>query len=249
MSKSNLAAFDLEIAKEIPAGARNWQRFEPLGICCLALAFNGDPQVRVWSNTPKLSRETCREIVRTLVEYMDGGYRLVTWNGCKFDFKVLAEESGLIHECARMALEHTDLMLMVTFTQGHFLSLQAALDGTGLVGKLKHVTLKDGSVLKDMDGAMAPRLWSAGEQEAVLAYLKQDVLQLLALAKITEQRQFLRWMSKSGNLQKMPVKLLLPVKECFKIPRPDASWQRNPPRRQDFVSWMPDEFQRSVLKE
>ena len=40
MDLNKLLAFDLEIAKEIPAYATDWQRFEPLGISCLAQALS-----------------------------------------------------------------------------------------------------------------------------------------------------------------------------------------------------------------
>ena len=142
-----LAAFDIEIAKEIPAGAKDWEKFKPLGISCAALAASGENEVRIWKGMPQLGREGCREIVSDLNAYIEAGYTLLTWNGCKFDFYVLAQETGLYNQCAQMALDHFDLMLMVTFHQGHYLSLQAALDGSGLKGKLKSVSLKDGRLL------------------------------------------------------------------------------------------------------
>ncbi len=151
----------------------------------------------------------------------------------------------MMDECVQLALDHIDLMMMVTFTKGHYLSLQAALNGSGLEGKLKSVTLSNGTILKDMDGAKAPGMWAKGEHEAVLAYLKEDVLQLLDLAEMTAKNKSLCWLSRSGNRQKIPVHRLLTARECFTLPEPDVSWQRNPPRRSDFVSWMPQEIKRS----
>ncbi|MFN2159361.1 MAG: ribonuclease H-like domain-containing protein [Anaerolineales bacterium] len=234
-----LAAFDIEIAKEIPAGVKNWQKYEPLGISCAALAANDEKQVRIWKGMPKMDREGCLEIVSDLNDFVERGYTLLTWNGCKFDFNVLAQETGLYTRCAEMAKNHYDLMLMVTFTQGHFLSLQAALEGSGLKGKLKNVTLKNGRVLTGMDGALAPRLWKAGEYEAVLAYLREDVTQLLELASVTVRNRALRWISRSGNFRRMPVERLLTVHECFLLPEPDVSWSFRPPSRSGFIDWMP----------
>ena len=234
-----LAAFDLEIAKEIPAGASDWGRYEPLGVSCAAVAFSDNQKVRFWQGTPQMTRDECQALVRDLYAYVRDGYTLLTWNGCKFDFNVLAQESGLYDMCAEMAMDHVDLMLMVTFSKGHYLSLQAALDGAGLEGKLKSVTLKDGKSISDMDGAKAPSLWAAGEWEAVLAYLKEDVVQLQELAEFIQRRGMLRWTSRSGRPQNLPVSRLLTVRECFKIPEPDMSWARNPPTRGEFVSWMP----------
>ena len=151
-----LAAFDLEIAKEIPAGASDWGRYEPLGVTCTAVAFSDNQQVRFWQGTPQMTGDECQALVRDLYAYVRDGYTLLTWNGCKFDFNVLAQESGVYNMCAEMAMDHIDLMLMVTFSKGHYLSLQAALDGAGLEGKLKSVTLKNGRSINDMDGAKAP---------------------------------------------------------------------------------------------
>ena len=38
-----------------------------------------------------------------------------------------------------------------------------------------------------MDGALAPTLWSQGEYDAVLAYLKQDVVMTLKLAEFVQR--------------------------------------------------------------
>ena len=65
-------------------------------------------------------------------------------------------------------------MLLVTFQKGYYLGLDKALHGAGLSGKLKKVALSDGTILMEMDGAMAPALWARGEYEAVLTYLRQD---------------------------------------------------------------------------
>ena len=41
-----LAAFDLEIAKEIPAGASDGVSDAPLGVSCAAVAFSDNREVR-----------------------------------------------------------------------------------------------------------------------------------------------------------------------------------------------------------
>ena len=42
-------------------------------------------------------------------------------DGCGFDFAVLAQETGMVKECAELAINHVDLMLIVTFQKGYFL--------------------------------------------------------------------------------------------------------------------------------
>lgn len=233
-----LAAFDLEIAAVVPDSVEDWAQLKGLGVSCAATAFSDQSALRLWEGRPRLSQDECRQLVELLLELEGRDYRLVSWNGCSFDFRVLAEESGLWAECGQLALNHTDLMLMVTFTKGWYLGLQTALRGAGLEGKLHQVQLSDGTAIHDMDGSRAPELWAAGEHEAVLSYLRQDVIQTLRLAETVMQRRQLEWTSRRGTPQSIPVPRLLTVRECFDIPEPDTSWMNNPPRREQFVSWI-----------
>ena len=234
-----LAAFDLEIAKLIPDSARDWDDYFPLGITCAAVAVEYQIDPIIWQGVPRMNQKGCQEIVVNLMDLVNQGYKLVTWNGCGFDFKVLGHESGLGSECAQLAAEHVDLMLMVTFKQGHYLGLDKALRGAGLQGKLKQVELSTGEVITDMDGARAPELWKRGEYPAVLAYLRDDVLQPLGLAREIEKVRQIRWVSGRGGLRWVDFDRLYTVRECFQFPAPDTSWMQNPPKRDDFIRWMP----------
>jgi len=93
------AAFDIEIAKDIPDG-KPWQEVAPVGITCAALAFSDGRPSRFYKGVPSIPRHGCAAIVQNL-EALAKNYTLVTWNGCGFDFAVLAQESGLVEECAR----------------------------------------------------------------------------------------------------------------------------------------------------
>ncbi|MEE8399237.1 MAG: ribonuclease H-like domain-containing protein [Desulfobacterales bacterium] len=233
-----IAAFDLEIAKEIPNDVLDWQTISPLGITCASVAHSDSETPSVWQGVPQMTREECRELVGGLQDLVSRGYVLVTWNGCSFDFAVLAEESGMVSECAELAMNHVDLMLIVTFTKGWFLGLQKALEGAKVEGKVKSVQLSDGSTLKGMHGSKAPALWERGEYEAVLTYLNGDVVQLLRLVEIIQRDAAISWISGTGNRQRVAVKKLLTVRECFDIPEPDVSWMDDPPTRQQFIRWM-----------
>jgi hypothetical protein len=234
-----LAAFDLEIASILPNAEDDWSRMRGLGISCAAVALEDEGAVQVWQGRPRFTSQQSVELVRRLMALHDQGWLLVTWNGCGFDFRVLAEESGMAQECGLLALNHVDLMLMITFNKGWYLSLEAALQGAGLAGKLKAVRLSDGTEIRDMDGSKAPELWAAGEYEAVLAYLQEDVLQLLELAQVARRRGKIQWTSRRGNPQEVRFTRLLTVEECFDLPEPDTSWMSDPPTREQFVSWIP----------
>jgi hypothetical protein len=233
-----LASFDIEIAKVLPEGFSDWAQHPDLGISCAAVAYEDRDDVQTWSGVPRMDREACKRMAAELIRLKEAGYLIVTWNGCGFDFRILAQESGMHEEMAILAVEHVDLMLMVTFARGHYLGLQKALEGAGLAGKLKRVQLSDGRLIEDMEGSRAPILWGQGEQEAVLAYLEQDVRQQLALAKLVRDRGEIRWTSGSGKPQAVAFDKLLTVKECFTLPEPDTSWMRNPPSRAQFTAWM-----------
>lgn len=237
----HVAAFDLETAKVIAEGEDDWSRVPDLGISCAALATLGPSgdDVRLWEGVPRLDRAAASGLVDDLSAVAASGATIVTWNGCGFDFRVLAEASGRVADCARLALDHVDLMLMVTFEKGWLLGLQKALVGAGLTGKRREVRLRDGRVVPDMDGSRAPALWAAGEREAVLDYLAEDVRQLRLLADAVVRRRRIAWTSDRGKPQSVRVPRLLTVRECFALPVPDTSWMSKPPRRERFVDWMP----------
>ncbi len=231
------AAFDLEIAKQTPAGDGDLMRYAPLGITCAAVAVDG-AAVRFWQGVPQLSRAQACELVHDLQALVANGYTLVSWNGCAFDFQVLAQESGLVAACGALALNHIDFMLIVTYSNGYRLGLEAALIGAGLPGKTKQVRLRDGRVVS-FSGIEAPARWAAGEHEAVLCYLEQDVAQLLALSNRVAQKKCLNWTSQRGKPMSVRMARISTVRECAAIPVPDTSWMDNPPTRAEFIAWIP----------
>jgi len=234
------ASFDLEIAKQLPDGERDWHKHAPLGITCAAVALEDQAVPIVWQGVPQMEIGQVQEMVARLLLLVKEGYTLLTWNGCAFDFRVLADETGMVASCAKLAADHVDLMLMFTFQQGHFLGLEKALQGAGLGGKRKFVTLSDGSVFRGMSGEKAPMLWAQGEHEAVLSYLVEDVKQPIMLARSIEKTRQIRWQSSTGRNQQAYFDRLYTVRECFAFPQPDTSWMRNPPTRGQFVRWMPE---------
>ncbi len=233
-----LVSFDLEIASDLPGGAIQKSTLSKIDISCAALATVEPPSIKTWHSGERLRSDDARDIVFTLLSLQSSGYRIVTWNGCSFDFRLLATQSGFPEECSYLALNHTDLMLCVTFSKGWYLALDKALAGAGIRGKVKRVRLSDGSVLNNMDGSLAPSLWRNGEYSAVLEYLTGDVLSLLELATHVMSHKKMRWTSNSGKSQELIFDYLPTVQECFDIQEPDVSWMSNPPARIGFVDWI-----------
>lgn len=256
-----LAAFDLEIAKEVDGP--DWQAQRPLGISCAAVAFPignpGGPGRMIWNDlmwfagddwtnqpaTGPMTRNQCRQIVRDLQNMVADGSILVTVNGLGFDFAILAEESGMAAACADLALNHhCDLMLMSVCRLGWPVGLDALADGMGVQGKLHNVTLRDGTVLDDMSGAKAPQLWAAGEFEAVLAYLKDDVRSTMEIAVAAVGLGRLRWQSRKGRWWEVQLPAaqgggyrLPTVAEMLQWLRPDTSWMSDPMDPDELGAW------------
>jgi hypothetical protein len=223
----------------LPDDTSDLRAIAPLGISCAALAYSDRSEVTLWHGVPEVNRETSVQIVAALQQALREGYTLLTWNGCHFDLQILAQASGMVEACSDVALSHVDLMVVVTFTKGYYLSLEKALQGADVSGKITRVTLASGASMDQMSGALAPQLWARGEHQAVLDYLQGDVNQLLALAKVIEKRKALQWKSNSGRPQAVRLTKFPSVRECFGIPAPDVSWMSNPPTRRQFVDWMP----------
>ncbi len=238
------ATFDLEIATDLLIDAstgvtyKPWKQPSPLIISCAAFALSDKPDPEFYFGKPEMQKDGAIAVVRGMQALVEEGYTILTWNGCSFDFSVLGMQSGLMKECAELAMNHVDLMLIVTFTKGHFLGFDKALSGAGLRGKQHEGKLSNGELVGDITGAAMPDLWRRGEYDLVLSYLGQDVLQLKELVEALDISRRIRWISGRGKEQIVPMKNFLTVKQCFDIPEPDSSWMSNPPKREDFIEWM-----------
>lgn len=231
------AAFDLEIYKSVQNMAY-WIAEAPLGISCCAVACEGNPEPQFWSQPrPVMDRHAARALVGELQE-IASDFTIVTWNGAGFDFQVLAIESGMNKECAELAKNHVDMMYLVYCIRGHFLGLDKAIAGAGLAGKTHEVTLSTGEKLTGMYGGMAPKLWQQGEYDAVLTYLRGDVTQPLALARIIEKNQRMDFVGLGGTTR-MPCSLQTVEEATFFDDR--GRWAKNRTQRQAFLKWIYEE--------
>jgi len=175
-----------------------------------------------------MSQQDAVNLVYYLMTMVNDGYTVLTWNGLGFDFDILAEESGMLEECSRLALNHVDIMFHVFCQLGYPIALDRAAKAMGLAGKPE-----------GMSGALAPRLWAAGKHQEVLEYVAQDARTTLELAQTCEQCGYLRWIAHSGNIRTMALPTgWLTVREAMALPQPDTSWMSNPWPRSKFTGWM-----------
>lgn len=243
-----LAAFDIEIAKEVEGD--DWLVSRPLGISCAAVRAEGVELTydSRYYGSGQLPEHVCQWIVEHLSSLVEIGHTIVTVNGAGFDFDILAEESGLHAECAELAMNHIDLCFMPLCRFGWPVGLDALAKGQGVEPKLHEVTLSTGKVIDDMSGAAAPRLWVAGEYDAVLAYLKQDVKATLETAAAAFESGRLKWQSRKGKWWGMRIHEKCTVADCLSWPSPDTSWMSNPISRHETLRWTNDERVMSWLR-
>jgi len=252
-------AFDIEILKDLPEG-EDWQEHRPLGITCAATLRTGDPAPVYWYSKIPFSDQPMSgaieqldliDLVDYMREQMQMGFIPLTWNGLKFDFDVLAEESGLKKDCAWIAENHIDMMYHFLCRKGFGIGLAAANEGMGLSGKLK-----------GMHGGLAPPMWrndneklieigadqeliemdAVEKRQHVLTYVGQDAQITLNMAEAVDKRGELSWITQRGY--KKGVRLLewKTVKEASELPFPDVSWMDAAGRemwsRDSFLAWM-----------
>ena len=226
-------SFDLEITKQILGDFNQWKEHRPLGISCAGLLFEGQTPQLYYSKDldggilPSMIKADLQVLVHTMKEAVQNGWTLVSWNGLGFDFDVLAEESGDWELCKDLALNHVDMMFHFFCIKGFPLGLDKAAHGLGLSGKMAGVS-----------GADAPALWAKGEFDTVLAYLAQDVVTTLEVAKQVEKLGSLSWISQRGSRQQaMFPSGWLSVLDANKLPLPDTSWMSRPMFRAGFMQW------------
>ena len=229
-------AFDIETVKPFPKGER-WQEHRPLGIACAAAVSRSMDKPRVWHSSgdegtiaTQMSKEDLRGLVRDLAGAVERGYTILTWNGTGFDFDILAEESEMLAQCRSLARSHVDMMFHLFCAKGHPLALRTACIGNGTTAKTE-----------EMDGAQAVQMWHEGARQKVIDYCGQDVQATLELAIATEKVGGLRWTSRAGYSQRLP----LPqgwksVDDALLFPEPDTSWMDSPISRSDFTAWLND---------
>jgi hypothetical protein len=233
--KRKYLAFDIETVKVLPANDHDWRAHRPLGIACAATFLSDAPEPLVWQGDKNRRRPADRmqlSEVSALVNYLarqtKSGYTILTWNGVGFDLDVVAEEPGMFQECRRMARNHVDMMFHLLCFLGYGVSLDSAARGMGLpAGK------------QGMTGALAPRAWAEGEREEVLDYVARDVRITMELARRSEARGFLSWITRSGRKRQIPLpKGWLTVRSAERMPQPVASWMMARWSRMKFTAWL-----------
>lgn len=230
----NYLAFDIETAKILPENDGDLHSHRPLGISCAAVRESGKADPITFYSTDEdgspssqMSPADLSGLIDFLLDRRQAGDTIVTHNGLGFDFDVLAEESGRIEDCKKLALSHVDMMFHIFCEKGFGVGLNAAAKAIGQ------------SKPEGISGSRAPRLWKEGEHQKVLDYVSQDCLLTLDVATGSEQEGSFRWITQKGKTAFLSLSTgWLTVEEAMKLPLPDTSWMDSPWPRSKFTDWL-----------
>lgn len=226
-------AFDLETTTAFRAEA-NWKTCRPLGVACAVTQASDAKRPVLWHSGSKsaperqMSRRDLKRLVRHLIAEVRSGYTLISWNGLGFDFDILAEESGMLAECKRLALNHVDMMFQALCQLGYGIRLDSAAKGMRIPTKPSGVT-----------GALIPQMWNDGKSNEVFDYAAHDARIILELGEQCAAKGYLRWITR----RRIPRKIRLPsgwlpVNAARELPEPHPSQALRKWGRTNFTGWL-----------
>jgi hypothetical protein len=229
--KLKLLAFDIECPQDLDTVP-----IANFTIGCAATVKN-DGEKKTWlhkTQTGEVGKEMSKEEVIALVEYLHSafkeGYKIITWNGLGFDFRVLAKESEMVSKCADLALNHFDLMFHTFCLKGYCLGLNSVATGA-------KIEVKSNIYSFDVSAT-----WDQGQEQRqqVLKHVLEDASATLDLFEFISQKKKLVWITEKKTPAQMSILRPMTVTESLSLPRPDTSWMKSgvTRTREEFMDWI-----------
>ena len=214
--------------------------FEADNITCAAtrrVNDDGTVAARVWHSD--FAAQMTTESLVALVDYLHdawlAGCEVVTFNGAKFDFAMvaikLATEPGAVARVRQLAANHRDIMLQFTAEHGYYASMDSFARGCGLAPKT-------------WDGAAAAEAWQTGataDKQKVLDYCGEDVRCLSDLYLYIKNNGHAIRVTRRGHRQHVPFPAFKSAREALVVAAanpPDTSWMDSPPDLFEGTAWM-----------
>ena len=181
-----------------------------------------------------MTPETAEELATYLHSTTDCGTELVTFNGAKFDLKLLHElvasdeTKSLV---AELVQSHVDLMLSCTLRLGYYTSMDSLAKGS-----------LEPTITKSATGLDAVRWWKAGEIDKLLAYCGDDCKVLEALhSKALEKTMLYRLPRRGGSRKAFDLAdALVSVRDVVAKPPHREDWMKpNANILIASVDWLP----------
>ena len=174
-----------------------------------------------------LSDDLAARMVVDIYDAYNKGIAIVTFNGAKFDFFMLAQAvrthinaHDLINKIKEITINHYDIMYQFACSHGYFASMNSFAMGSKLAQKT-------------WNGAEASASWVAGERRReVLLYCAEDVRVLGNLFEFISFNKYATRVTKAQKPQHVPFQELKTVQEAsaeFCANPPDCSWMASPP--------------------
>lgn len=232
--KHKYMAFDIETAKILPGDNPDLHAHRPLGISCAAIWATDSEEAEIFYSkdegdnpAAKMTNSDLSKLVDQLLDRQKAGYTILTHNGLGFDFDILAEESGRIADCKKLALRHVDMMFHIFCGKGFGVGLNAAAQALGQ------------SKPEGVEGSQAPLLWRQGAYQKVLDYVAQDCRLTLDVAEKSARKSSFQWITRRGTKASFYLPSgWLTVEEAMDLPLPDTSWMDNPWSRSKLSGWL-----------
>jgi len=203
-------------------------------VTCAAtlLRHEGHSELKLWHSdyADVMTADTANDLTRYMAEQTDRGVTLVTFNGTKFDFPMLAKTGSMPGQLRTLAMAHCDIMLQFAVQNGYFASMDSFAQGSGIAPKT-------------WNGLEASQAWETGDRTArkrVVDYCGEDVRCLLDLAQLIAKDKQAARQTKRGSRQIVPFRKLMNVDECLDMlstSPPDQSWMDTPPDLHKLFNW------------
>ncbi len=179
---------------------------------------------------PEMTPADAAHLLRFLKERQNDGFQVFAWNGAGFDLRVIGQVAEDLWLAGEITMDLYDPMFQMLSKLGYPVGLAAVGKGMGIEQE------------KLMDGADAPQAWRDGEFQKVEDYVLGDSqITSQIVLKIAQEGSIL-WESKKGKAMRMPIDKFMTVRECMATPARDNSWMDEPLRREDILSWIPNEI-------
>ncbi len=228
-------SFDIEISDvfDLRPG-EDINKYAPFHLAVASTAIVGGEE-RLWysadeDGTPltSMTRQRAGELLAYLQERQAQGDMVCAWNGLSFDLRWIGHVAGDLALAARVALKSYDPMFQFFNQRGFPIGLAAVGEAMGIEQR------------KSMTGADAPRLWQAGQHQAVMDYVLGDSRLTNEIVLAIMKRREIRWTTKKGVVRNERIDQLETVETVLHKPEPDQSWMDTPMPRRRFHAWFPD---------
>lgn len=193
-------------------------------------------ELKLWHSdyADVMSKETATELANYLIAAHETGTAVVSFNGAKFDFAILArhlnpEDRARLQKVAR---GHFDIMLDFACARGYYASMDSFAKGCGLSPKT-------------WNGLEASNAWIAnqpGDRERVVSYCGEDVRVLSELYDFIVCNGYALRTTKAGREQRiefLPLREVADALSAYAKDPPDCSWMTSPaPVMSAGLAWL-----------